>query len=357
MKVFSTNQFNDCECLQTFIEYQSMNKRQIFSIAALAMVDGAAAQSSLTLYGSVDASLAYISAGQNNVVGMTSGGRAGSSLGMRGEEKLGGGYKLGVQFRTDVSPDTGEKEIKFSTRLNLSGPFGEFRIGKLYNLLAEIRDSFTVIGGSTHNMLSSTTVGSINGSNPDNGPNGITYRTPSLGGFYGRVSYTFGEQAGNDRLGSQIITRAGYSRGPAHLTIGYGLVRGGSDAQGTTYRSFHLGTSYRIGSFQPIALYVSERGNNKRMDLYSAGWRFWRGSNHLMMGYTFFHDKWQDRNNSHRLTLGYAYSLSKRTDIYCTIAHVRNEEKATRKVATGVGYTATAGMSSSGYEVGLSHKF
>jgi predicted porin len=357
VNVFHTKRFNHRWCFKTFNRIQSMNKRQIFAVVASAMANSAFAQSSLTLFGSVDSSLAYVSAKQQKIIGLTSGARAGSSLSIRGEEKLEGGYKLGFQLRSDVNTDTGGDKLKFGGRLNLSGSFGEFRIGKIYNLLSEIRDTFTVIGGSTHNMISSTTVGSINGSSPDNGPNGISYRTPSLGGFYGRVSYTFGEQVGNDKLGSQIIARAGYSRGPTHLTLGYGLVNAGTDAKGVSYRAFHLGISHRIGSFQPIALYVSERGNSKRMDLYSAGWRFWRGSNHFMMGYTFFHNKWQDSNNSHRLALGYAYSLSKRTDLYCTIAHVRNEKSASRKVATGVGYTATAGLSSSGYEIGLSHKF
>lgn len=327
------------------------------------MADGAAAQSSFTIYGEVDTSVVHISMPGNSVTGMASGGRSGSNIGVRGVEDLGSGYKLSFQLESSYKADGADHEIKPGGRIKLLGRFGEFQTGKLSNMLSDMRDGFNPTGGAgiiginASNMISGTAIGSINGSSSWSSPNSIAYLSPNVGGFSGRLGYSFGEQAGHDRLGSNTMVRAGYSSGPVQLATAYALARGGTEAAGVSYRTFQLGASYKVRGFQPTLLYVTERGNSKRIDLYSVGWRFYQGSSEYRMGYTWFQDKVQDSSNSQRLALGYSYALSKRTRLFCSIAHMHNEKKASRKFAGTLSYSVTAGTNLSGYEMGLYHHF
>jgi predicted porin len=345
------------------IELKSMNKRKILALTALAIADGAYAQPSFSLYGEVDASVVHISMPENSVTGMASGGRSGSNIGVRGEEDLGGGYKLSFQLESSFKADGADHEIKPGGRIKLLGSFGEFQTGKLSNMLSDMRDGFNATGGSgiiginASNMISGTAIGSINGSSSWSSPNGIAYLSPNVGGFSGRIGYSFGEQAGNNRLGSNTLMRVGYSSGPVQLATGYALARGGTDAEGVSYRTFQLGASYKTGGFQPMLQYVTERGNSKRIDLYSAGWKFYQGSSEYRMGYTWFQDKTQNDANSQRIAFGYSYALSKRTRLFCSIAHMRNEKKASRKFAGSLSHSVVAGSNISGHEVGLNHTF
>jgi len=56
-------------------------------------------------------------------------------------------------------------------------------------------------------------------------------------------------------------------------------------------------------------------------------------------------------------SLGYSYSLSKRTDLYGFYTRVANESGATYQFANAAGIGAAAGASSSGYALGMRHSF
>lgn len=340
-----------------------MNKRQILAMATFAMSDGTTAQSSFTLYGAIDTSVVHISMPGQRVTGMASAGRSGSNIGVRGVEDLGNGYKLSFQLESDYKSDGANQDLKFGGQLKLYGAFGEFQMGKLGNMLSDLRDEFSatwgsgIIGFSGSNLLGASAIGSINGSSSWSSPNAIAYRSPTVRGLYGRVGYSFGEQAGNDRLGSNIVTRIGYGQGPVQLSAGYALARGGSDAQGVSYRNLSLGASYKVGGFQPVVLYSTERGAGKRMDAYSAGWRFWRGNHEYLMAYSLFQNKIQNNANSHRLALSYSYALSKRTRIFCSTAYMHNDKNSWRKLGGSLDYSVAGGTNIRGYEIGLYHRF
>jgi predicted porin len=56
-------------------------------------------------------------------------------------------------------------------------------------------------------------------------------------------------------------------------------------------------------------------------------------------------------------TLGYSYSLSKRTDLYGFYTQVANDSRATYQFANAAGIGATAGATSSGFALGIRHSF
>jgi predicted porin len=88
-------------------------KRKALALATLGCVasGGAAAQSSVTLYGLVDSGIEYVShAGPtgSSVVKMTSGGKNTSRWGLRGTEDLGGGLKAIFTLESGIALDTGK---------------------------------------------------------------------------------------------------------------------------------------------------------------------------------------------------------------------------------------------------------
>ncbi|MNJ79010.1 Outer membrane porin protein 32 precursor [compost metagenome] len=70
-----------------------------------------------------------------------------------------------------------------------------------------------------------------------------------------------------------------------------------------------------------------------------------------------YKDKKQNDADSQRLALGYGYKLSKRTEIYATVAHISNDDKAARKLGSSLSPTPNVGKNLTGYEIGLRHNF
>ena len=70
-----------------------------------------------------------------------------------------------------------------------------------------------------------------------------------------------------------------------------------------------------------------------------------------------YKDKKANEKDSLRLALGYGYKLSKRTELYATVAHMSNDDNANRKLGTSLSHTVLPGKNVTGYEVGMRHNF
>ncbi len=342
-------------------------KRPLFAIAALTMAANAMAQSSsVTLFGVADVSVARISTPGKGVSGLATGGNSSSRLGLRGTEDLGGGLKAGFWLEGSLGMDDGTASgLKFDRRstVSLQGGFGELRLGRDKTPAYQNLESFHAFGDtgmgaiSGHSLISGSAAGTPEGSNPKRYSNGISYLLPKLGGLYGQVTHSFGEQSSSSSLGSSTGARLGYAAGPLDLAAAYGIVRGGTATAGVDYKTFNLGASYKWGGFTPMLLVASERGNNKRIDLYSVGMKLALGQGELRAAYTLYKDKKQDDADAQRLALGYGYRLSKRTEIYAAVARMANDTKAARKFGSSLSPTPGTGQNLTGYEIGLRHNF
>lgn len=83
-------------------------KKTLIASAALLSSLGAAAQSSVTLYGLADVSLTRVTGyAQGSVTSLNSGHMEGSRWGLKGEEDLGGGYKALFTLESRVEMDSG----------------------------------------------------------------------------------------------------------------------------------------------------------------------------------------------------------------------------------------------------------
>lgn len=324
------------------------------------------AQSSVTMFGVADVSVAHISTSGKSVTGLANGGNASSRLGFRGVEDLGAGLEAGFWLEGGLTVDDGNASgFKFDRRstLSLTGNFGELRVGRdktpayqnLENFHAFADAGMGAING--HSLISGSAAGTPEGSNPKRVSNSVSYLLPKLGGVYGQVTHSFGEQSDDNSLSSNTGLRVGYAAGGLNVAGAYGIVRGGTTAVGVDYKTFNLGASYKFGAFTPMLLVASDRGNDRRVDLYSVGLKMALGKGELRAAYSTYEDKKQNDADSQRLALGYGYQLSKRTEIYATVAHMKNDRLATRKLGSSLSPTPNAGNKLTGYEIGLRHNF
>ena len=131
-------------------------KKSLIALAAVAASGAAMAQSSVTLYGVVDTSVAYVK-GDKSVSGLLNNGAATSRLGFRGVEDLGNGLKAEFVLEGAVSPDNGGSSFDFKRQstVGLAGEFGQVRLGRALTASYNAVSRYDVFGT---NGLGSTPV-------------------------------------------------------------------------------------------------------------------------------------------------------------------------------------------------------
>ncbi len=354
-------------------------KKTLIAVAALTAAAGAFAQSTVTIFGVLDTSVAHISSGGSKVTGLSNGGLSSSRLGFRGTEDLGGGLAAGFWLEGGLTVDNGNSggyglERRSTVSLS-SNTFGELRLGRdkvpAY-LNIETFDPFgdTGVGGVNGSNLvgsASGAVGTAEGSGPKRTSNGINYLLPAkLGGFYGQVQYAFGEQVDtpaitNESLRDSAGFRIGYAAGPLNVALGYGQVRGGTTTADVDYRATNIGASYNFGFVKPMVLIATERGNGRKVELYEVGATVPVGVGEIRAAYSMYKRKDISDADSNRFALGYGYNLSKRTQLYATVARVDNDDRANRGLTVSssslASPTIAAGRNVTGYEFGVRHSF
>src|SRR5664279_4579735 len=195
-------------------------KKSLLALAVLGAFAGAAsAQSSVTLYGTVDLSAKYVkNDGSDKRLSLSQDGINSSQLGFRGIEDLGGGLKAGFTLLGGVNADTGTANSKFWNRrstLSLYSNMGELRLGRDYTPTfwnETIYDAFGTNGlGSSLNVAQA-----YNGTRQDNS---IGYFLPSnLGGWYGQAMAGAGEGGTTqDKPGRYLGGRRGFTDDPLHV--------------------------------------------------------------------------------------------------------------------------------------------
>ena len=286
-------------------------KKSLVALAALAVAGVASAQSSVTLFGVVDASVSHYETSSRYintnpffvpVAGVDYGNRKqsqtvlansgynSSRLGFRGTEDLGGGLAASFWLEAPISNDDGSSSTSFSfarrSTVSLSGGFGEVRLGRDYNPTFwndTVFDPFGTNGVGT-NLIFGLNAASIYGpgnatgnSNYVRASNSVGYfLPPNLGGFYGQLQYAFHEKvkydpglttpavANNSRTGRYVGGRFGYANGPLDVAFAYGQSTVGDQFYpGVTsnVKIANLGASYDFGVVKLFGE-VSQTKNN-----------------------------------------------------------------------------------------------
>ena len=192
-------------------------KKSLLALAVLGAYAGvASAQSSVTLYGTLDVNGRYVKAdGQNRRLSESTDGINSSQLGFRGVEDLGGGLRAGFTLLSGINPDVGGANAKFWNRrstVSLFGGFGEVRLGRDYIPTFWNLTFFDAFG--TNGLGGSTTPRQLYGGTRSD--NSIGYFLPAnLGGFYGQAMVAAAEGGTTlERPARYIGARFGFAAGP-----------------------------------------------------------------------------------------------------------------------------------------------
>ena len=207
-------------------------KKSLLALAVLGAYAGvASAQSSVTLYGTVDLNGRYVkNDGTEKKLSLGRDGINSSQLGFRGIEDLGGGLKAGFLLLSSVGADSGDMGAgqsatgsgKFWTRrstVSLFSNVGELRLGRDYTPTFWNQTIFDAFG--TNGLGSSLNVRQVYGGTRQD--NTIGYFLPSnLGGFYGQAMGGAAEGGSSlDRAARYIGGRVGFAAGPFDIAGSY----------------------------------------------------------------------------------------------------------------------------------------
>ncbi|MCI5067803.1 porin [Acidovorax sp.] len=349
-------------------------KKSLIALAVLAASGAAMAQSSVTLFGIVDATYAYGSGSVANKSQLTNSGYNSSRLGFRGVEDLGGGMSASFHLEAGLNNDngsgattstnnqgasgvTGGGGLTFNRRstVSLNGGFGEVRLGRDYtpqfwNLT--VFDPFGTNGVGTTQTLNS----SLGGPTTVRASNAIGYFLPgNLGGFYGQAQYYMGENlsnAANKKDGNGLALRAGYANGPINVALAF------SDTKflSGNIKAVNVGGAYDLGMAKIMAHYSQDDVKNGAEGKgFLIGGLVPVGAGEIRLAYsTYKIDTVGADPRTNKIALGYVHNLSKRTALYATYAHVSNKNGAAQSLN---GSVTAAGDNSNGYDFGIKHSF
>ena len=367
-------------------------KMKLFAAAVAALAaSGAYAQSSVTLYGVVDAGLTYANkvpgatAGSSGSrFGLDSGGLSGSRWGLRGVEDLGGGLKGIFNLESGFSIDTGASAqggrlFGRNAYVGLQGQWGQLTLGRQQNLLYDFSLIYDPMAIATRYSLASQD--QFFAGRADNAVKYIgTFGGLSVSGLYS-FNYNGNEVAGSNKTGREWSLGANYAGGP--LGIGAVYDQTNSTTVGSDNRE-QRATIAGTYAFGPAKLYAGYRwykanyatvaGNgNLRSNLYWAGLGY-QATPALSLTGTAYYQQFKNSGtgNPWLFVVGTDYALSKRTDAYFNVAYAKNSGGSGLGVmglndASYAGTTLTNGSqvfsgpnnsnNQFGATVGLRHKF
>lgn len=356
----------------------------IGSIAATLISMPALSQSSVTLFGVVDASIRHVNVdGSGSKLSMASGGNSTSRWGLRGHENLGGGMHAGFHLESGFQADTGvvgSNGLFFDRRstLSLAGKsWGELRLGRdqvpTHTLWLNL-DPFAFVGVAGAGNLQSGAaanpgpIRSAFGATPaglnslSRISNAVQYILPAgLGGFEARLLYAFREDglatSGYHRaMGAQM----GYRSGSLALAAAMNSTRNNITAS-DSLKDVAVSAQYdfgwaKVGAGVRRFSHASSRQTNtllaavvpvKTGDVKLS----WARAN--LSGNVGSLDV--NKNDATQWGIGYVHALSKRTVLYATLSQIDNH--GTAAFVTPGGPEASPGRASRGYEAGLRHAF
>jgi predicted porin len=353
-------------------------KKSLVALAVLAASGAAFAQSSVTLFGVVDATVAFGNGSVANKTQLTNSGYNSSRLGFRGTEDLGGGLNASFWLEAGVNNDNGSgaatsdnnqaapatagvvnarnQGLTFNRRstASLGGAFGEVRLGRDYSPQfwnQTVFDPFGTNGVGTTQTINST----LGGATAVRASNSVGYFLPKMGGIYGQAQLYMGENAKNgaatEKDGGGAALRVGYAAGPINAAVAFSETKFAAG----NIKSTNVGASYDLGVAKLSGLYTQDN-NSITADGkgYLLGVNAPMGAGEIRASYSTYTINSVNDPKSNKLALGYVHNLSKRTALYTTFARVSNSGGAAQALN---GASTAANNNSTGVDLGVRHSF
>jgi general bacterial porin, GBP family len=383
----------------------------VAAVATLAasFATAASAQSSVTLYGLVDAGLTYVNnvatnapAGQPQKAsfhGLTSGNLQESRWGLRGTEDLGGGLKAIFTLENGFSVNNGQADNGLFGRqafVGLSSQAGTITMGRQYDSVVDYLGPLSAAG-----TWGGTYFGHVAGNDNLNSnfsiANSLKFQSANYAGFSFGGLYGFSNQAGAFANNRAYSAGAGYANGPVKIGAAYmqgNGVQSNSNLNGAItnsqfaneftagsnhdrQRTFGAGASYALDAMTFGAVWTQSRLDNSDFAGYSNVFNNFEVNARyavtpaLALGaaYTFTQAKANIAGESsekirfHQFGLQADYALSKRTDFHIeTVAQIGSSSgDALAPNASIANSNGAFGPSSSSRQVlvntGIRHRF
>ncbi|QBR01660.1 porin [Paraburkholderia pallida] len=353
-------------------------KRSILSVVLLGIFPAIChAQSSVTLYGIVDAGFLFTSktpnaAGQNagRTFALADSELSPSLFGLSGVEDLGGGLKAKFKIESGFGPANGgfnNSTGNFFGRqawVALGGKYGEVKAGVQYSPFVN-----AVYDSDARGFADFGDIQSLYGNNVFltgvYNSNAISYTSPKLAGFEGSVMLALGGQPGDFQAGRQYAASLKYDNGT--LMVNAAIFDGNSGGTVNTpvpstvaFIGRMLGAGYRFGSLTAKAVVanfkVAGSANNY---VYGGGFDYAALRQlEINAGIWVMSDRNDTKNHSLLASVGTYYFLSGSTTLYAQVGVVNNHGAA--NTGLSVSYTgAFYGVqgTSIGATVGVRHIF
>ena len=394
-------------------------KKSLIALAVMAAAGAASAQSSVTLFGIVDATYQNLrgersDGATNKLSRLHNSGYNSSRLGFRGTEDLGGGMSASFWLEAGVNNDSGTgaatsetnraigafsastganapvrsgtQGLTFNRRstVSLAGGWGELRLGRDYVPSFwnhTVFDPFGTNGVGATSNLSLALGGALGVPTTVRASNSVGYfLPPNLGGFYGQIMYAFGEvaepvAAGADKNdGRYVGLRLGFASGPFNVAAAYGRTDATSvlgvlaaapffvvAPAGSTvdYINQNIAGQWDFGMAKLMGHWNQEKvkgfGDTAKHTTWMIGTLVPVGAGEIRASYTRGKGD-DDFLRGDQIALGYVHNLSKRTAVYTTFSRVNNKETADINYTNGVAVTRVGG-NARGFDLGIRHSF
>jgi len=380
-----------------------MKKSSLGFFVMAAFVVNAHAQSSVTIYGIIDAAGVYTTnqtATGSSKMSLDPGQLLTSRWGVKGSEDLGGGLKANFNLEGTLTNDTGAAGAGFggnvfnqsgnSTSLfdrlswvGLSGDFGAVTLGR-NNILGVdsvgLADPISLAHAGTNPnvMFSAMNSGAFYGGFGTNQGgtalrqnNSIKYVSPLINGFGGALMYGFGEKAGDTGASTYMGASAYFTDGTNGVAGAYAKLKDFSNT--STLTAWALGGKYKISpSFVLRATYAQDtidgnitiapfgNANNRKIAVTGLGIDYLMSAQTTVTGGYYDTKRSGDISGKADQYIGMVkYAFSKRTTAYASLTYAKAGSASLQDTSLALGIIGlnTGNSSATRTAIGVLHAF
>jgi GBP family porin len=371
------------------------------SLAILGAAGVAHAQSSVTLYGLIDAGITYTSnQGGSHNIQETSGTVNGSRWGLRGSEDLGGGLKAIFTLENGfniTNGKLGQNGLEFGRQAFVglsSDQYGAVTLGRQYDSVVDYLAPLALTGTSSGGTQAAHPFDNDNLNNSFRINNSVKYSSVNYGGLKFGALYGFSNDSGGFATNRAYSLGTSYTYGPLNFAAGYlelnnagatlnssGAVTNDATFAAGTQRTYGAGLNYAFGPASVGLVFTqthldnatgigaSASGTSSGLTLTSGSARF---TNYEVNGRYNITPAWSlsaaytftDANldgvspKYNQFSLQAAYALSKRTDVYLMGVYQHVSDTGDSGLTADInGLSASSSNSQVAATIGLRHRF
>jgi len=365
-------------------------KKHIIAMAALcACMSAASAQTSVTIYGIVDAGITHVNNDGPNGGRTTveAGQMQVSRWGFKGVEDLGGGLKARFGLEGTLLNDTGAAGVGTGNppttslfdreaTVGLSGNFGSIDFGR-QNILGVLSVGMAdpmglAFAATSPNVLfAAMNHAGVYGAYGANGSgtalrqnNSIRYVSPSFSGFGFALMRAFGEQAGDSQRNSYVGASAFYNAGPLNLYGAYARMKNNPTNLAVSpdlLTSHAVGVKYTMSRAVLKSTYSENKldSTGRKISVFGAGVDVPVAPAITLTGAFYNTRRSGDlKDDSQQYIFITRYALSKRSTAYFSYGHAATDRIVSASdINLAQGFVSVGSDSANRLTVGVMHMF